>query len=130
MTNLDNRSQQSKPDLNRLLAGEELLTLGDVAQRLDLPITRAYDLLNERKFIAWRSPEGARLVPAAFFSDKGTISKHVTGIITVLTDGGYKDEEILTHLFSEDDSLPGRPIDALHGHLAREAIRRAQALAF
>lgn len=130
MTNLDNRSQHSKPDLNRLLAGEELLTLGDVAQRLDLPITRAYDLLNERKFIAWRSPEGTRLVPAAFFSDKGTISKHVTGIITVLTDGGFKDEEILTHLFSEDDSLPGRPIDALHGHLAREAIRRAQALAF
>ena len=26
--------------------------------------------------------------------------------------------------------LPGRPVDALHGHGAREVIRRAQAMAF
>ena len=90
---------------------------------------RAYDLLQDRKFIAWDSPEGKR-VPLAFFNDKGVIAKHVTAAITVLTDGGYKDTEIFKHLFTEDDSLPGRPIDALHGHLAREVIRRAQAAAF
>ena len=130
MTNLDNRSQDSAPDLAQLLAREELLTLADVAERLDLAITRAYDLLNDRKFIAWRSPEGTRLVPASFFNDKGSINKYVSGVITVLSDGGYNDEEILAHLFSEDDSLPGRPIDGLQGHLAREVIRRAQAAAF
>ena len=115
--------------LNSLLAGEELLSMQQVADKLGLPITRAYDLLQDRKFIVWDSPEGKR-VPLAFFNDKGSIAKHVTGIITVLTDGGYDDEEILRHLFTADDSLPGRPIDALHGHLAREVIRRAQASAF
>ncbi|MCG7234154.1 DNA-binding protein [Corynebacterium sp. ACRQM] len=115
--------------LNSLLAGEELLSMQQVADKLGLPITRAYDLLQDRKFIVWDSPEGKR-VPLAFFNDKGSIAKHVTGVITVLTDGGYDDEEILRHLFTADDSLPGRPIDALHGHLAREVIRRAQASAF
>ena len=115
--------------LNSLLAGEELLSMQQVADKLGLPITRAYDLLQDRKFIVWDSPEGKR-VPLAFFNDKGSIAKHVTGVITVLTDGGYDDEEIRRHLFTADDSLPGRPIDALHGHLAREVIRRAQASAF
>ena len=115
--------------LNSLLAGEDLLSMQQVADKLGLPITRAYDLLQDRKFIVWDSPEGKR-VPLAFFNDKGSIAKHVTGVITVLTDGGYDDEEILRHLFTADDSLPGRPIDALHGHLAREVIRRAQASAF
>ena len=115
--------------LNTILAGEELLSMQQVADKLGLPITRAYDLLQDRKFIVWDSPEGKR-VPLAFFNDKGSIAKHVTGVITVLTDGGYDDEEILRHLFTADDSLPGRPIDALHGHLAREVIRRAQASAF
>ena len=115
--------------LNSLLAGEELLSMQQVADKLGLPITRAYDLLQDRKVIVWDSPEGKR-VPLAFFNDKGSIAKHVTGVITVLTDGGYDDEEILRHLFTADDSLPGRPIDALHGHLAREVIRRAQASAF
>lgn len=115
--------------LNSLLAGEELLSMQQVEDKLGLPITRAYDLLQDRKFIVWDSPEGKR-VPLAFFNDKGSIAKHITGVITVLTDGGYDDEEILRHLFTADDSLPGRPIDALHGHLAREVIRRAQASAF
>ena len=115
--------------LNSLLAGEELLSMQQVADKLGLPITRAYDLLQDRKFIVWDSPEGKR-VPLAFFNDKGSIAKHVTGVITVLSDGRYDDEEILRHLFTADDSLPGRPIDALHGHLAREVIRRAQASAF
>ena len=54
----------------------------------------------------------------------------ITGAITVLYDGGFTEEEILAYLFTPDDSLPGRPIDALHGHGAREVIRRAQAMAF
>lgn len=52
------------------------------------------------------------------------------GVIALLSDGGYNDREILEYLFTPDDSLPGRPIDALHGHLAREVMRRAQAMAF
>ena len=54
----------------------------------------------------------------------------VSGAITVLYDGGYDANEILAFLFTPDDSLPGRPVDALHGQKAREVIRRAQAMAF
>ena len=130
VTNSANPEENSHPELAELFAGEELLTLKDVAEKLDLPITRVFDLLNARKFIAWRDPEGNRLVPASFFNSKGAISKYVSGVITVLSDNGWHDNEILAHLFTEDDSLPGRPIDGLHGHLAREVIRRAQASAF
>ena len=130
VTNSANPKENSHPELVELLADEELLTLKDVAEKLDLPITRVYDLLNARKFIAWRDPDGNRLVPASFFNSKGAISKYVSGVITVLSDNGWHDNEILAHLFTEDDSLPGRPIDGLHGHLAREVLRRAQASAF
>ena len=69
-------------------------------------------------------------IPAAFLSKKQTTNKFVPGIIALLADGGFSDTEILTYLFNEDETLPGRPIDALHGHLAREVMRRAQAMAF
>lgn len=120
----------AKPSLELLLAEEELLTLPDVAELLNIPVTRVHDLLNAKKLIAWRNSDGIRVVPAAFFNDKNAVNKFVSGIIVVLGDGGYSDDDIFVHLFTEDDSLPGRPIDALRGHLAREAIRRAQALAF
>lgn len=44
-----------------------------------------------------------------------------------MRDSRYTNEEILEWIYTEDDSLPGRPIDALHGDLAREVIRRAAA---
>lgn len=109
---------------------EPLLSLPEVADFLGVVITRVHDLLNERRIIALKR-DGKRMVPARFFDeDKGRISRFVPGCITVLSDGGYSDEAIFRYLFSEDDSLPGRPIDALHGHLAREVMRRAQAMAF
>ena len=117
-------------NLDELLAGDEMLTLPEVAEKLDLLVTRVHDLLHERRLLAWRNSDGIRLVPAAFFNAKDKISKQVSGCITVLSDAGYTDEEIFVHLFTEDETLPGRPIDALHGHLAREVIRRAQASAF
>ncbi|NKX51550.1 DNA-binding protein, partial [Arthrobacter deserti] len=40
------------------------------------------------------------------------------------------DEEILRWLFTEDESLPGRPIDALREGRKTEIRRRAQALAW
>lgn len=113
----------------RLLEQEELLTFPEVAEKLGLAVTRVHDLVHARKIIAWRTADGVRVIPAAFFNAKNQINKYVSGVLTVLGDGGYSDEEILRHLFSSDDSLPGRPIDALHGHLAREVIRRAQAMA-
>lgn len=114
--------------LDDLLAGEELLSLPAVAEMLGVPVTKVHDLVNARKLVLYRK-DGRKAVPALLFAD-GEMSKFITGAITVLFDGGFSEEEVLSYLFTEDDSLPGRPIDALHGHGAREVIRRAQAMAF
>lgn len=74
-------------------------------------------------------PRGGLKVPAAFFAD-GALVKGISGIVTSLHDGGYDDVEILTWLFTEDETLPGRPIDALRENRGSEAKRRAQAMAF
>ena len=106
----------------------EVLPLPDVAEHLGLVVTRVHDLLRERRLLAIRR-DGIIYVPAKLLSEDG-IGKHVPGLISVLRDGGYTDAEILSFLYTEDETLPGRPVDALHGHLAREVMRRAQAMAF
>ncbi|AZA08912.1 Rv2175c family DNA-binding protein [Corynebacterium pseudopelargi] len=107
---------------------EPLLSVPDYAERLGIPVTRVHDLIGEHKLI-YVLKDGIKMIPEAFLSAKGTTNKFVPGCIALLADGGYSDEEIFRYLFEEDDSLPGRPIDALHGHLAREVMRRAQAAA-
>lgn len=112
-----------------LPADEPLLTLPEVADRLGIVVTKVMDLLNEHKIIAVQR-DGVRYVPEEFFSrKKDNTNRFIPGVIALLADGGYSDEEILTFLFTPDDTLPGRPIDALHGQLAREVMRRAQSMA-
>lgn len=114
--------------LKDLLSGEELLSYGELAERLNIPVTRVSDLLDARKLVAVNI-DGARRVPALLIDGHDEILKFGSSAITVLHDGGYSSSEIVEYLFTEDESLPGRPIDALHGHGAREVIRRAQAMA-
>ena len=47
-------------------------------------------------------------IPADFVQD-GVILKHLPGLLTVLQDGGFSDEEAFDWLFRDDDSLPGTP---------------------
>lgn len=115
--------------LEELLADDQLLTLAQAADLMAIPVTRVSDLIAERKLAAVKV-DGKLHIPAKLFDDDGSINKFASSTVTVLTDGGYDDEEILTYLFTEDDSLPGRPVDALHGHGAREVVRRAQAMGF
>lgn len=106
-----------------------MLSLPEVAERLGVVVTKVMDLLNDHKIIAVQR-DGIRYVPEAFLSTKkSNTHRFIPGVIALLSDGGYSDEEILRFLFTPDDSLPGRPIDALHGHLAREVMRRAQGMA-
>nr|WP_274708410.1 Rv2175c family DNA-binding protein [Corynebacterium meitnerae] len=112
-----------------MLAGETLLAFPDVAEQLNVPVTKVHDYVNAGKLLSWKK-EGKKVVPAALLDVDGGLSKFISGAITVLLDGGFTQDEILGYLFTPDDSLPGRPIDALHGHGAREVIRRAQAMAF
>ncbi|WP_066526365.1 Rv2175c family DNA-binding protein [Corynebacterium bouchesdurhonense] len=120
--------QQPQQTLDELLADEQLLTFPDVAELLGVPVTRIHDIVGANKLVVYRK-DGVRYVPAKLLGD-GELSKFVAGAITVLSDGGFSADEILTFFYTPDETLPGRPIDALHGHGAREVIRRAQAMAF
>jgi hypothetical protein len=108
----------------------DVLQLPDVAKLLGIPVTRVHQLLRDNQLIAIRRSRVAA-VPALFLDEaERRILKPLPGLIHVLNDGGFTPTDILRWLFEEDDSLPGRPIDALCGHQAREVVRRAQALAF
>lgn len=109
-------------------AGERLLTVPDVAELLGIIVTRVMDELNQHRLIAV-VVDGVRYIPARFFTSDAEINRFIPGVVALLSDGGWEDAEILDYLFTNDDSLPGRPVDAVHGHLAREVMRRAQALA-
>lgn len=117
-------------DVNALAAlVEEWLDLSEAGARLGVSASRVAQLVKEHQLAAAVPiPQGGIKVPAAFF-DQGLIVKGVSGVITVLHDGGYGDVEILTWLFTADETLPGRPIDALRENRGSEAKRRAQAMA-
>ena len=106
----------------------ETLTPAEVAQLLGVSQNRVRQLLRERKLVAVPGSGNSR-IPADFFKD-GQILKHLPGLLTVLHDGGFSDEEAFDWLFREDDSLPGCPVEALRGDRHTEVTRRAQALAF
>jgi CHAT domain-containing protein len=106
------------------------LPLPDVAQLLDVSITKVHGLLDERALAALRVGERRiRSVPAAFLKD-GHVVESLKGTIVVLSDAGYSDEELITWLFTPDESLRGRPIDALRDGRKTEIRRRAQSLAW
>lgn len=103
-----------------------MLALPEVADKLGIVVTRVHQMLRDHQLIALRR-DGVVAVPERFFDGTGAVVKMLPGLITVMRDAKYSDEEILEWIFTEDESLPGKPVDALHGPLAREVIRRAAA---
>ena len=97
---------------------------------LDVSITKVHGLLDERALAALRIGERKiRSVPAAFLQD-GHVVESLKGPIVVLADAGFSDEELIGWLFTPDESLRGRPIDALREGRKTEIRRRAQSLAW
>jgi uncharacterized protein len=104
------------------------LALPDVAERLDMPVNRVRQLVREGKFLALRR-DGVLQTPVELIASP-TVLKHLPGVLTVLHDAGYNDEEAFRWLYTADDSLPGVPAEALSDARAIEVKRRAQALGF
>ena len=100
------------------------------AVALGVPVSKVRHLVKDHH-LAQAAPAGGRSgrIPAAFLAD-GEIVKGVPGVLTLMHDGGYDDTACIGWLFTSDDSLPGRPIDALREHRGAEVKRRAQAMAF
>jgi hypothetical protein len=106
------------------------LTLPEVAEQLDVIVTRVHNMIKDRYLVDIRLGERkVRYVPAEFLSGQEVL-KPLRGTIMVLEDAGFDEAGIIRWLFTEDDSLPGRPIDALHAGRKTEIRRRAQALAW
>jgi excisionase family DNA binding protein len=104
------------------------LTVPEVAERLGVPITRVHQMLRDGTLAGVRAG-GVLRVPAGFVADQAVV-KGLPGVLTVLRDAGYSDEEAVRWLHTADETLPGTPLDALRGDRGREVKRRAQALAF
>jgi hypothetical protein len=107
----------------------EWLTITEVAERLSLSASRVKQLLRDRKLLGVQRPDGSFGVPAGFL-DGDQVVRGLHGTLTLLFDCGFTDVEALRWLFTSDDSLPGRPIEAIAAHRSSEVNRRAQALAF
>jgi hypothetical protein len=105
------------------------LTLPDVAERLEITISRVHQMIRERELLAVRR-DGIRRVPAELVANRN-VQKHLPGVLTLLADAGYDDEAALRWLYTVDRTLPeSTPAAALAGDRAREVKRRAQALGF
>jgi hypothetical protein len=104
------------------------LTVPDVGELLGIDVTRVRQLVRDRELVAVRR-DGVLLVPAGLVQD-GRVLKGLPGLLTLLGDARYTDDEVLRWLYTPDDSLPGRPVDALRENRGTEVKRRAQALGF
>ena len=106
------------------------VTIPEIAQALDLKVTRVHNLISDGTLIALRDPEtNVRKVPALFMNGSRVLES-LKGTLAVLKASGFSDEEAIVWLYTSDESLPGRPIDALIDGRKTEIRRRAQALAW
>jgi hypothetical protein len=104
------------------------LSLTDVADRLGVAVPKVHQMVRDGQLLALRR-DGVRQVPAELVANR-TVLKHLPGVITLLRDAGYSDDEALGWLYRYDETLPGTSAQALAGEQATEVKRRAQALGF
>jgi excisionase family DNA binding protein len=104
------------------------LTVPDVASQLGVEPGKVRQMFRDHQLLAVR--EGGVLRVPADLLDDGHVVKGLSGVLTLLSDAGYADEEMLRWLFSDDDTLPGRPVDALRQNRGTEVKRRAQTMGF
>ncbi|WP_237249206.1 Rv2175c family DNA-binding protein [Spelaeicoccus albus] len=107
----------------------EWLTVPDLADELGTDAAQVRRMVEVREIVGVKRTErNIFSVPAAFIAG-GAVVKNLKGTLTVLSDSGLTDAESIEWLFTDDDSLPGTPIDALRRGVKTEIRRRAQALA-
>jgi len=105
----------------------EWLPLPDAATALGIDILKIRQYVRDGQLLAIRGEDGVARVPADFIAD-GRVVKHLPGVITLLRDNRFTDDEAVQWLFTPDDTLPGPPIQALRENRGTEVKRRAQAL--
>ena len=126
---MSENTAQDAPEDDLAILIPDWLDWQGTATALGVTVTKVRTLIREHHLAAAVPTPGAgQQVPAELVMD-GEIVKGVPGLLTLFSDGGWDDREKLVWLFTADDSLPGRPIDALRENRGAEVKRRAQALA-
>lgn len=110
------------------LVETEWVNLPDVADRLGVSISKVHQKIRDGQLLAVKR-NGVRVVPADLVAND-IVLKHLPGILTLLRDAGYNDEEALRWLYEPDETVDGCGAKGLGGDRAREVKRRAQALGF
>lgn len=124
---MDNDDAGEPDPLEALVPG--WLDLEEAAEALGASPNRVRQWARERELSLIRTAGSKQpRVPAEMLAD-GVIVKGLGGTLTLLADCGFDDREAVAWLFTADDSLPGRPIDALREDRGKEVRRRAQAMA-
>ena len=104
------------------------LTVSQVADLMGVSSSRVRQLAREHQVVAVRRDDLREpAVPAECLQDGGIV-KGLSGTLILLADHGFDAAESIEWLFTPDESLPGRPIDALREDRGKEVRRRAQAL--
>lgn len=106
------------------------LSLEEAGTALGVTPNRIRQWVREREIIALRTATSRQPRVPTDCIVGAEIVKHLGGTLTLLSDSGFDEREAAEWLFTPDESLPGRPIDALREDRGREVRRRAQALAF
>ena len=106
----------------------EWINLPDVAEKLGVSISKVHQMIRDGDLLAVKR-DGIRVVPADLVANS-IVLKHLPGVLTLLRDAGYNDEEALRWLYAPDETVDGCGAKGLGGDRAREVKRRAQALGF
>jgi hypothetical protein len=104
------------------------VNLPDLAEKFGITVSKVHQMIRDGGLLAVKR-EGIRVVPADLVAND-TVLKHLPGVLTLLRDAGYNDEEALRWLYTPDETLDGNAALGLGGPRAREVKRRAQALGF
>lgn len=128
-TRTEGLGAESSADAVDALVGD-WMTIFAVADALRTSPNRVRQMVRDRGLAMLRT-EGSRepRVPALMLLD-GQVVKGLGGTLTLLADAGYDTREALAWLFTPDEALATRPIDALRSTRVHEVRRIAQALGF
>lgn len=121
----DNGGPDAVPD-SPASAGPHFSPVPDIAEVLGIIVTRVHQLLRDRALIGVRR-DGVMTIPAEFVAD-GEIVRGLAGTITVLTDAGYSDAEIIDWLFTPESGVTA--MEELRSGRIKGVRRRAQVSGF
>lgn len=113
----------------------EWFSIPEAADKLGVADKVIRNALSTGALVGVRRGAGSPVaIPSEFLmtDDAGEchILETLKGTLSVLFDAGYSHHECLVWLFTENESLGSRPVDALRTGRTHEVRRVAQALAF